>query len=164
MYAHVYTHVNSTDMNDYQLQQVCDQHLDIICPKLRPVNRQRKNSISTLLSTPTLPKLVIFFSRCVPFHSRCALGFSHLLSSQMLKGIRVFSYIQTKITNHICASFARNVNRICASYCQSLLFNSCVVKPIKWYTDSFKTWVILICVCKQSLFVGGCICQPPLLF
>lgn len=112
VYAHVYTHVNSTDMNDYQLQQVCDQHLDIICPKLRPVNRQRKNSISTLLSTPTLPKLVIFFSRCVPFHSRCALGFSHLLSSQMLKGIRVFSYIQTRITNHICASFARNVNRI----------------------------------------------------
>lgn len=101
---HIY--VNGTDMNDYPLQQICYQRLDRICPKSRPVDRLGNNSISALFPTPTLPKLVGFFSfQMCPFPQYVWLGlFSpFLLYLQMLKGIRVLSYIQTKIH----ASFAR---------------------------------------------------------
>lgn len=55
VYAHVYTYVNSTDMNDDELQQMFYWLLDSIYSKSSPIDREEKNSISAMFYSPTLP-------------------------------------------------------------------------------------------------------------
>lgn len=53
----------------------------------------------------------------------------------------------------IYASFSRNKqNLIVFPIVRACSFYSCVVKPIKWYTDSFKTWFLFLCV-KNKVFL-----------
>jgi len=70
----VHTYVNGTDMNDYPLQQIWYQLLDLIYPKSRSVDRPGNNSVSAFFPTPTLPKLVVFSFPDVCLSTVCVAG------------------------------------------------------------------------------------------
>lgn len=120
----MHTYVNSTDTNDYPLQQICYQLLDRFYLKSRPIDRLGNNCISTLF-----PKRV-YFGFCMCSFAQCVwLGlFSlFLVSSLMLNGMRVLLYIQTKVTN--CTYF------ICKTCKQNL-----IVLPIVRASSLIHVW------------------------
>lgn len=149
MCTHVYIHMhtNGTYTSDYPLHQISYWLLDCIYPKSRHMDKLLGNySVPSLLPSPALPNWCSSFPD-MSFGSQCVcLGLftSFLLSSQLLKVTRVLPYIPTKITNHTCFICKKSKQFNCASYCQGLLFSSCVVKVLALTTASFKPWFILL--------------------
>lgn len=106
VYAHVYTYVNSSDMNDYELPQIRYLLLDSIYPKWRPVDRWGK----ILFQPCFLPQLYPNRWFCFPDVSLSTVGVLWVSLPSFITDVErdQCSHIFKPRLQTIYVSFARN--------------------------------------------------------